>query len=104
MSTDLVERLREIETPPIDMLIEAHREQRSEERFGLKLTAETAADMKIQVAEGRAVFAGRKSGKVSIWLVWWADANRIVAVYYSTKHKTMLTVLPERITVRMARS
>lgn len=77
-----------------DELIAIHAEQRAKERYGVELCEADRADMVAQVKDGRGLFFKKKEGssKVSIWLVWWAAASRIVPIYYKTGR--VLTVLP----------
>ncbi|MCB5201916.1 hypothetical protein LH464_05410 [Neorhizobium sp. T786] len=77
-----------------DELIAIHAEQRAKERYGIELSDADRADMIAQVKDGRGLFFKKKEGssKVSIWLVWWAAASRIVPIYYKTGR--VLTVLP----------
>lgn len=77
-----------------DELVAIHAEQRAKERYGIDLSDADRADMVSQVKDGRGLFFKKKTGsaKVSIWLVWWAGASRIVPIYY--KSGRVLTVLP----------
>ena len=77
-----------------DELVAIHVEQRAKERYGVVLSDSDRADMVDQVKNGRGLFFKKKAGssKVSIWLVWWKEANRIVPIYY--KNSRVLTVLP----------
>lgn len=77
-----------------DELVAIHAEQRAKERYGVELTDVDRMDMVSQVKDGRGLFFKKKDGssKVSIWLVWWSAASRIVPIYY--KAGRVLTVLP----------
>lgn len=77
-----------------DELVAIHAEQRAKERYGVELSDANRADMVSQVKDGRGLFFKKKEGssKVSIWLVWWPAASRIVPIYY--KAGRILTVLP----------
>lgn len=77
-----------------DELVAIHAEQRAKERYGIELSEADREDMVSQIKGGRGLFFKKKDGssKVSICLVWWHAAARIVPVYY--KAGRVLTVLP----------
>lgn len=84
----------EFARPPVDMLIDAHAEQRAKERFGDTLSDADKVDMIDQIRSARGIFVASKpnSRKVKIWLVWWRSSSRIVPVYF--KDGKILSVLP----------
>ncbi|HTO29612.1 MAG TPA: hypothetical protein VL202_00310 [Pararhizobium sp.] len=77
-----------------DELVAIHAEQRAKERYAIKLSEIDREQMVDQVKSARGLFFKKKDGssKVSIWLVWWTAAARIVPIYY--KSGRVLTVLP----------
>lgn len=78
-----------------DELVAIHAEQRAKERYSIVLSDADRLSMVEQVQSGRGLFFKKKSGsaKVSIWLVWWQTAQRIVPIYY--KSGRVLTILPQ---------
>lgn len=72
----------------------AHARQRALERYGVALTDDALADMRAQIRDGRATVIEMRSKTFGIHLVYWADAGRVVPVFYNAARRQIVSVLP----------
>jgi len=74
--------------------LRAHARERALERYGVVLTDDAMRDMRAQIRSGQAKVVQMRSKTFGIFLVYWADADRDVPVFYHGARRQIVSVLP----------